>query len=95
MNSINAHQAVLDVDGKFRFVVSAVDPGVPNWLENMGYEARFVYGRWNICSSAPVPRTRKIKVTDVRRYLPDSTAVTSVVQRDGMIRKRRLGAQLR
>jgi len=95
LNSINGHQAKLDADGKFRFVVSAVDPGVPNWLDNMGYETGFVYGRWNICSRAPMPVAKKVKVSDVRKNLPEDTPVVSAKERDKAVRERRLGAQLR
>ena len=94
-NSINAHQAVVDSDGKFRFVVSATDPGVPNWLDNMGNETGFVYGRWNICSSGPIPGTRKVKVADIRNHLPSDTPEVSAEMRDRLLRNRRLGAQLR
>ena len=94
-NSINGHQAFIDDDGKFRMVVSAQDPGVPNWLDNMGYETGIVYGRWNICSSAPIPKATKVKVEEIRMYLPEATPHVSAEQRDTMLRERRLGAQLR
>ena len=35
-SSLNGHQAVLDPDGVFRAVISARDPGVPNWLDTGG-----------------------------------------------------------
>src|SRR5262245_52389102 len=95
VNSINAYQAKLDADGKFRFVVSATDPGVPNWLDNMGYKTGFVYGRWNMCSSAPTPTAKIVKVAEVRKFLPAETPTITAEERDASLRKRRLAAQMR
>ena len=94
-SSINAHQAVIDADGVFRFVVSAADPGVPNWLDNAGYEKGFVYGRWNLCSSAPTPRTSVVKLADVRGHMPEDTPLVTPAEREKALRERRLGAQMR
>lgn len=95
LNSLNGHQATLDKDGKFRFVVSAKDPGVANWLDNTGYETGFVYGRWNRCSSAPLPKTQKVKLSEVGKYLPKDTLVITPAARDKQLRERRLAAQMR
>jgi len=94
-NSINAHQGRIDGDGRFRFVVSARDPGVPNWLDSMGHETGFVYGRWNLCSSTPLPKTLVVKVDQVRDFLPADTPEVSPQARDEALRERRLGAQMR
>jgi Protein of unknown function (DUF1214) len=93
--SINGHQAVVDSDGKFRAVISARDPGVPNWLDTVGYKRGVMVGRWWECSSAPQPEITKVKVSEVRDYLPADTVVVTAEQRDAAIRLRRQGAQLR
>lgn len=93
--SINGHQANVDSDGKFRAVISAQDPGVPNWLDTVGYERGVVVGRWWECSSAPEPKMTKVKVADVRNYLPRDTPVVTAEARDESIRLRRKGAQMR
>lgn len=93
--SINGFSAKLDKDGKFRAVVSAQDPGVPNWLDTAGHPRGHVYGRWTVCDSNPQPQITKVKVTDVRQYLPKDTPVVTAEARDASIRLRRVGAQLR
>ena len=39
-SSLNGHQAVVDPDGKVRFVLAAQDPGVANWLDTAGLQQR-------------------------------------------------------
>ncbi len=94
-SSLNGFTAKLDKDGKFRAVISATDPGVPNWLDTAGYKQGTLLGRWTECSSAPVPVVTKVKVAEVRNYLPADTPVVSAEARDAAIRLRRKGAQMR
>ena len=93
--SLNEFQSNPDADGKFRAVISAIDPGVPNWLDTIGYSAGVIMGRWWDASSFPLPTLRKVKVADVRQYLPEDTPTVSAEERDAIIRLRRKGAQLR
>jgi hypothetical protein len=93
--TLNGYTALLDKDGKFRAVISAADPGVPNWLDNAGYKKGTMVGRWTECSSAPVPVITKVNVADVRKYLPADTPLVNAEQRNASIRMRRKGAQLR
>jgi len=93
--SLNGYTANLDSDGKFRAVISAIDPGVPNWLDTAGYAKGGVTGRWTQCSSYPTPKLTKLKLKDVRKYLPADTPVVTADDRDASIRLRRKGAQLR
>jgi hypothetical protein len=93
--SINAFSARLDKDGRFRAVISAQDPGVPNWLDTAGHQRGHVYGRWTQCSSNPEPVITKVKVADVRNHLPADTPTVTAEARDAAIRLRRKGAQLR
>lgn len=93
--SINGHQARLDKDGKFRAVISAQDPGVPNWLDTAGLRRGVIQGRWKQCSSTPLPVTTKIKIADLRGNLPSDTPVVTAEARDAAIRVRRKAAQMR
>ena len=93
--TLNGYSARLDRDGKFRVVISAQDPGVPNWLDNAGLGKGGIWGRWNKCSSYPTPAITKVKVADVRKYLPADTPVVTAEARDAAIRARRKAAQLR
>ena len=92
---LNGHTARLDKDGKFRAVIAASDPGVPNWLDSAGYTRGTLLGRWTNCSSSPVPTLTRVKLADVRKYLPAETPLVSEEARDAAIRLRRKGAQLR
>jgi hypothetical protein len=94
-SSLNAAQAPADKDGVLRIVVSARDPGVPNWLDTAGYPTGVIQGRWMECSSKPVPVVRKVALADVRRSLPASTPTVSPQERDRQIRDRRAALQQR
>jgi hypothetical protein len=94
-SSLNAFQARLDGDGKFRAVIARRDPGVPNWLDTGGYAEGVIQGRWNVCDSAPLPSTRLVKLKDLRKALPKDTPMVTPEQRDQALRDRRLGAQMR
>ncbi|MBW8783059.1 MAG: hypothetical protein JF593_00200, partial [Novosphingobium sp.] len=87
--SLNDAQAPLDADGVLRIVVSAKDPGVPNWLDTAGYARGVIQGRWTNCDSQPVPSIEKVKLADVRKYLPKETGKVTAKQREQITRDRR------
>ncbi len=93
--SLNDAQAPLDKDGVLRIVVSAQDPGVPNWLDTSGYRRGVIQGRWTDCDSQPVPTARKAKLSEVRKSLPAETPQITPGQRDHIIRTRRAALQQR
>ena len=64
---IEAHQ---DPDGVFRFVVSAEDPGVFNWLDTLGLERGVIILRLCGARSAVPPQTRVIERSEVEAELP-------------------------
>ena len=76
-------------------MISAQDPGVPNWLDNAGYQRGMILGRWTECDAAPTPVITRVKVADVRKYLPGNTPVVSAEVRDTSMRLRRKAAQMR
>lgn len=94
-SSLNGHQARLDGDGRFRAVVSATDPGVPNWLDTLGHPTGTLVGRWYQASDAPTPTIRRVKLADVRAHLPADTPGVSSEERAAAIRQRSRGAQRR
>jgi len=94
-SSLNAFQAHIDRDGYVRVVISANDPGVPNWLDTGGYLRGGIQVRWNNCSSAPNPVATKIKLAELRRHVPGDTPTVSAAERDKSLRERRLAAQMR
>jgi hypothetical protein len=94
-SSLNDAQAHIDGDGKFRAVISSVDPGVPNWLDKADYPWGIIQMRWNRASEYPDPTIKKVPVADVREHLPADTPVVTPDQRREQLRIRREGAQLR
>jgi hypothetical protein len=94
-SSLNAAQASADKDGVLRIIVSARDPGVPNWLDTAGYPTGVIQGRWLDCSSKPIPTVRKLAMADVKRSLPAETPTISAQERDKQIRDRRAALQQR
>lgn len=93
--SINGLQAKLSKDGKFRAVLSAKDPGVPNWFDTFGIGKGMLYGRWTRCSSAPTPTVTKVKLDEVKQHMPADTPNVSPEQRDRELRAYKRAFQLR
>lgn len=94
-SSLNDTQVKLSKDGKFRAVIAAKDPGVPNWLDTGGEAWGIIQMRWNRCSEAPDPVVTKVALKDVRKSLPADTPVVTPAQRKEQLRARREAAQLR
>ncbi|CAN7380894.1 DUF1214 domain-containing protein [Phenylobacterium sp. LjRoot225] len=94
-SSLNDSQAKRDEDGVLRIVVSARDPGVPNWLDTAGYPRGLVQARWTGCPAPPPLVVRKASLVEVRRLLPRETPVVTPAERDAVIRARRLALQQR
>jgi hypothetical protein len=67
-------------------VISATDPGVPNWLDTAGYTKGTIVGRMMDCSSEPTtPTVTKVKLADVRKDLPaDSPATNKLLIRGSL-----------
>ena len=47
-SSLNDTQAHIDRDGRFRAVISRLDPGVPNWLDKADHPWGIIQMRWNL-----------------------------------------------
>ena len=94
-SSLNDSQAHIDSDGKARFVISRLDPGVPNWLDKADYPWGMIQMRWNRASDYPDPTIKKVPFADVRQHLPADTPVVTPAERIEQLRVRREGAQLR
>jgi len=94
-SSLNGAQARVDADGVVRYVVSAKDPGVPNWLDTSGYRSGAIQGRWAECSSNPIPTVRKVDFSQIRASLPSDTPAVTPQDREKSIRERRSQLQQR
>lgn len=94
-SSLNGHSARVDADGKFRAVLSHVDPGLANWLDTGGNGYGMLIGRWYRCSSQPVPQIAKMKLAEVDAYLGSGSPRASVEDRAAQLRQRLIGNQMR
>lgn len=94
-SSINEATAKYSSDGKLRAVVSAQDPGVPNWLDTGGFHEGTIYGRWFACDSAPMATLKRVKLSEVRKHLPADTPVVTPEERDQELLRRVRAAQRR
>jgi hypothetical protein len=94
-SSLNGGQARVDSDGRFRAVIAASDPGVPNWLDTVGRQLGTIVGRWYACDSQPVPTLKKVKLHELRDHLPGDTPRVTPEERAVTIRARAVSAQLR
>ena len=94
-SSLNHAQAAPDSDGVLRIVVSASDPGVPNWLDTAGHPRGVIQGRWTDCASQPVPSVTKVALDEVRAHLPPDTPSVSAEERQRIVRERRAAYQQR
>lgn len=79
--SRNHTQDVVSSDGLVRFVLSSVDPGVPNWLDCEGRRSVMCTQRWIKVTQEPSIASEVVKVADVRALLPADTAIVSAAQR--------------
>ena len=67
--ALNKHDAVLEGDGSVRIVVAHQDPGHPNWLETAAHDRGTMCLRWIRADEHPTPRTRVVKLADLRAEL--------------------------
>jgi hypothetical protein len=87
--SLNDEQMLVDSDGRFRLVVGARDPGVANWLDTEGRGAGMISYRYVWSENAPVPRTVKIPIAELRSHLSPRTEQFDAGQRRAQIAARR------
>jgi hypothetical protein len=94
-SSLNDAQAHIDGDGRFRAVISRLDPGVPNWLDKGDYPWGIIQMRWNLANRYPDPTMTKVPFAEIRDHLPADTPVVTSEERRELLRRRREAAQFR
>jgi hypothetical protein len=95
LSSLNGASAKVSSDGKFRAVIALEDPGVPNWLDPVGFKQGTIYGRWYDCDTSPLPVIKRVSLADLRKHLPPDTPVVSPQERRREIQDRVKAAQRR
>jgi len=89
ITSLNHRQVAVSGDGRVRVVVSAQDPGVPNWLDTGGRRAGLLTLRWFWPTGDPTPRTQVVPVDDVASALPVGTPEIGPADRRQELSRRR------
>lgn len=88
--SISGHHAAVDGDGGFRAVVAHKDPGVNNWLDTTGRVQGTVVFRNYRATREPVPKSRKVKFSEIREHLPpDTTMITKDARAEALGKRHR------
>ena len=84
----NQAQSACDRDGTYRFVVSAADPGVFNWLDTTGLECGVLVLRFHRAANAHPPRTRLVNLSDLDQLLPTSRRCVPAERREQLAARR-------
>lgn len=99
ITSLNNSQMQADEDGRHTFVISARDPGIANWLDNMGMNEVTVMFRWQGLSpdlkEPPAIDVDIVKFADiapvagagVKRVTPEQRTEQMQVRRQGFDRR--------
>ncbi|MET0986990.1 MAG: hypothetical protein ABW034_16455, partial [Steroidobacteraceae bacterium] len=88
-SSLNAHQAVLDRDGKFRAVIAMTDPGVPNWIDPVDTPLGIVLMRVYHGQGTPAGTAKKVPLARAREHMPPDTATVTPEQRHAILERRK------
>lgn len=97
--SLNHDQVRVDSDGNIRYVVSAQDPGVPNWIETSGQLHGTIFGRWQEVPGGLGPEYAAtltvLPLSAVRGAMPAGTPTVTRAQRAAQVARRQRLLQTR
>ncbi len=93
--SYNGSQATASSDGKYRFVLSYQDPGVPNWLDPAGHLEGALLFRMQKINELVNPTLQLVPLAELAKYLPSDTPSVATKQRQLEIAGRRQHAAVR
>jgi hypothetical protein len=98
--SLTTDQAQLSSDGAYHFVISARDPGVPNWLDTEGFTRGVILLRYDGMEQPELPNeqypvAKLVSFDEVRDSLPADEPRVSPAERDTAIGLRRKHVQQR
>jgi hypothetical protein len=96
-SSLSGAQARVSSDGLYRFVISASDPGVANWLDTSGLDHGFLFVRWQRVSGRlpKKPNAKIVSISQVRSEFPADEPLLDQAARAANLRMRRLSADRR
>jgi len=66
-SSLNSAQIAREPDGTYRIVISATDPGVPNWIDTEGHRRGTIFWRFVLPEEQPeTPRCKVVPVSSLQ-----------------------------
>jgi len=86
--SLNGEQAVPSPDGRYRILIAATDPGVPNWLDTGGHPEGFILYRFQQTRDNPRPNVHVGPIEEIVAALPAGTLHVSPQARRAEIAER-------
>ena len=91
--SLNKAQSVANPDGSYTYVVSAVDPGVHNWVDTSGTHEGILTLRWaEFPGGRPGPDlradSRLVRLDQLRAHLPPETRFVTADERAQQLAQR-------
>lgn len=93
--SYNDNQAVPGSDGRYHFVLSHEDPGVPNWLDPAGHSEGALMFRMQEAKKVVNPTMKLVALADLMKHLPKDTPTITFDDRKQAIAMRRAHAAVR
>ncbi|HAC80736.1 MAG: hypothetical protein P8K76_05490 [Candidatus Binatia bacterium] len=97
--SLTGGQSHLGSDGRYDYVISATDPGVPNWLDSTGLSEGLFFLRFQgvrtPLTDEEAPTAQLVKLGDVRSILPADTPEIDAAGRRAQLATRQQQLQRR
>ncbi|QZP07634.1 DUF1214 domain-containing protein [Caenibius sp. WL] len=98
--SLTGDQSYRSSDGSYYYVVTAIDPGVPNWLDTYSRKRGVLLLRFDgmtekVFEPKRYPTAQKIKLDQLKSMLPKDTPQVSQEHRKRELSERRRHVQLR
>ncbi len=97
--SLAGGQSRLGSDGRYHYVISHKDPGVPNWLDTTGLPDGLFFLRFQGLQTpledADLPSAELVKLEQIRQHLPADTPLVDAEARGRQLAERQLQIQRR
>src|SRR5262249_46234501 len=93
-STLNTANAVANPDGSYTWVVSATDPGVPNWIDTTGIDEGTLYIRWAGYAGPqglPTITSQVVPLDQLGTVLPPGTPPVTPARRQQQLAARAAG----
>lgn len=87
-SALNHHQIESGLNGQVQLVLGYRDPGINNWLDNLGYERGIITVRYYNATKPVVPSIRRVAYSELLKYLRDDHTQVSPIERNVALKSR-------